>query len=61
VWRIPKDLRDTIMFLLGAGGFLHELVIATAERPFILAASSALMGLPFVLKADERLRGGDKE
>lgn len=46
-----------ITFVLGAIGFVHELVVAQAERPFLLAASLALMGLPFVLRGDQRLNG----
>ena len=42
------------MFALGATGFLHELIRGGAERPFLLALSGALMGLPFVLAADQR-------
>ncbi len=42
------------MFLLGASGFIHELIRGGAERPFILALSGALMGLPFVLNADQK-------
>lgn len=37
------------MFALGAIGFVHELLFVAAERPAILAACCALMGLPFVL------------
>lgn len=49
------------MFALGAFGFLHELILGGAERPFLLALSGALMGLPFVLAADQRIasRGED--
>jgi hypothetical protein len=48
--------RRSIMFALGAAGFLHELVIGGAERPFLLALCGALMGLPFVLAADGKWR-----
>jgi hypothetical protein len=41
------------MFVLGAFGFLHELFNSHAERPFMLALSGALMGLPFVIAADQ--------
>lgn len=53
--------RSTAMFALGATGFLHELILGGAERPFLLALSGALMGLPFVLAADQRFgeRGRD--
>lgn len=44
------------MFTLGAIGFLHELIVSMAERPFVLALCGALMGLPFMLSADSRLR-----
>jgi hypothetical protein len=43
------------MFALGATGFIHELVRDGAERPFLLALSGALMGLPFVLAADNSM------
>jgi hypothetical protein len=45
------------MFLLGATAFLHELVIANAERPYLLTAALAMMGLPIVLRADESRNG----
>lgn len=48
--------RKSAMFFLGAGGFIHEVVVAQAERPFLIAACCALMGLPFVLTGEERLR-----
>jgi hypothetical protein len=44
------------MFALGAGGFLHELIVQQGERPFLLALCGALMGLPFVLAADRKDR-----
>lgn len=50
------------MFMLGATGFLHELIRGGAERPFLLALSGALMGLPFVLAADGKIqRKGSQE
>jgi hypothetical protein len=53
--------RSTIMFALGATGFLHELIRGGAERPFLLALSGALMGLPFVLAADGKITRGRSE
>lgn len=47
------------MFVFGAIGFFHELVIAEAERPYLITAALALMGLPLVLRADEA-RKNDK-
>lgn len=46
------------MFCLGAVGFLHELFTTGVERPFILTAALALMGLPFVLTGTNGKRNG---
>ncbi len=56
-------LRDLITFALGAAGFLHELFLTGTERPFVLTACLALMGFPFVLGVDSKIRGrnGDQE
>jgi hypothetical protein len=48
--------RKVVMFLLGAGGFIHELLRTGEERPVILAVCCTLMGLPFVLRGEETLR-----
>jgi len=42
-----------LTFLLGFAGFVHEL-FALGERPFVLTACLALMGLPLLLRADEK-------
>lgn len=55
----PKQMRDLATFLLGMGGFVHELLFVPVERPFLLTASLALMGFPFVLAGDHKLRGGN--
>lgn len=52
VWS-TKTIRDMLTFLLGMGGFIHE-IIGTGERPFVLTACLALMGLPLLLRADEK-------
>lgn len=41
------------MFLLGLAGFAHEVLINGPERPTLLLACLALMGVPFFLKKDE--------
>lgn len=46
------------MFLMGAFGFFHELIVADAERPYLITAALALMGLPLVLRADEARKNG---
>jgi hypothetical protein len=48
-----KQARDLAMFVLGGGGFVHELLITQAERPTLLLACLALMGLPIFLRKDE--------
>lgn len=48
--------RRLVMFLLGAAGFIHEVLWAQQERPVIIAACCALMGLPFVLRGEDALR-----
>lgn len=48
-----KRLRDAAMFALGAGGVVHEVVVTKGERPTLLLACLALMGLPVFLRKDE--------
>lgn len=54
MWLTTKQLRDGAMFALGMAGFLHELIVTQGERPTLLLACLALMGLPVMLKADEK-------
>jgi hypothetical protein len=49
-------MREALAFAIGAIGFLHELILAHADRPFLLTASLALMGVPLVFRGDEKLR-----
>lgn len=52
-----KITRDLVLFILGATGFLHELFWPGAqERPFILTLCAAAMGLPLILRAEERVK-----
>jgi hypothetical protein len=57
---LPRPVRDAIAYLLGAFGFLHELIIAHAERPFLLTASLALMGFPLVFSGEQKLKNVGK-
>lgn len=43
-------VRDYLMFGLGAGAFINEVLLSSIERPYVIAASCALMGLPLVFK-----------
>lgn len=55
---IAMGARGVAMFCLGAGAFINEVFLSTVERPYILAASGALMGLPFVFKGFSIVRNG---
>lgn len=48
--------RDLVMFVVGLGGFVHELV-GPVERPSILAACVGLMSYPAVAGFDRRRNG----
>jgi hypothetical protein len=51
-----KTVRDISMFITGLGGFAHEVILKGPERPTLLLACLALMGVPFFMRKDE----GDK-
>lgn len=51
-----KNTRDISMFTAGLSGFAHEVLVKGPERPTLLLACLALMGVPFFLRKDE---GGD--
>ena len=59
VWNFSRETKETLAYVLGGLGFLHELIVENAERPFLLTASLALMGFPLVLKGEDRLRNGN--
>ena len=42
------------IFILGAYGFIHELQRSGAERPQILILCSFMMGLPLIIRGDEK-------
>lgn len=50
---LQRNAREIFLFAIGSGGFVHEVITMGAERPFIIAASLALMGLPFFLASDK--------
>jgi hypothetical protein len=49
-----RNLRDIALFVLGAGGFIHEVLSAGSERITVLFACLALMGVPTILRSDEK-------
>lgn len=59
-WNIwDSRLKDIAMFLFGAIGFFHELLIRPQPNLTILVASGALMGVPLVMSADSKKKNGD--
>lgn len=53
--------RDSICILLGSVGFMHELIVAQIERPYILAASLALLGAPLVFSVENKFKERNKK
>lgn len=57
----PRLTRDGLLLGLGTAGFINEVFIrgeTLPERFYILATCVALMGLPPILRLDERRQGG---
>lgn len=56
LWGIVKWklIRDVTMFTAGLSGFTHEVFEKGQERPMLLAACLALMGVPVMLRKDEK-------
>lgn len=45
--------RDTVIFLTGLGGIVHETVISYSERPTLILLFGSMIGLPAFLRRDE--------
>lgn len=43
-----------VSYALGVGGFLHELLVTTGERPYVLLGSLILLGGGSILLALDR-------
>jgi len=58
-----ENVRDIVLLVLGTIGFLHELLFGRiTERPLMLALIAACLGLPLVLRGEDRLtRKGEEE
>lgn len=55
VWPQWKQLRDILIFVGGMAFAAHEVFLREqSERPTILLLAATMMGLPLVLRADER-------
>lgn len=51
-WNVK--IRDTIIFLVGVGGVINELWLVASPRPSVLVFLGSLIGVPFVMSADEK-------
>lgn len=56
-----KVTRDTVIFILGIAGIVHEVFLTNLDRPDILVLSMAMIGLPAFLRGDEMLFGGGED
>ncbi len=54
VW--DKRVRDGVLFTIGVAGIINELFLLGDPRPSSLLFLGSLVGLPFVLQADEKRR-----
>lgn len=52
--RPPHLTRDSILFIAGLAGLTREAVWEGAERPTLIIAFLAMMGLPAFLRQDEK-------
>lgn len=50
-WRLS---RDSVLFVAGLLGILHETVVSAVERPYLLILFATMSGLPAFLRLDER-------
>lgn len=46
--------RNTALLVTGLAGVIHEVVLRDVDRPALLALLGAMMGLPAVLRSDEK-------
>lgn len=53
-WHWPKITRDGVIFVLGVGGFVAQLLPGAPEKPTLIYACVALLGVVPVLQAQDR-------
>jgi hypothetical protein len=47
-----KRVRDSVMFLIGATGVIHELFVVDEPRAVVLIFLGSMLGIPFLLPGD---------
>lgn len=55
---IQSHWREVALFALGAIGFLHEVFWQMGERPFLIAATCSLMGMPLLMSGEKAIHRG---
>lgn len=60
VQAVIKIFRDLVIFFLGAYAFWYELNRAGDVRTELLLMSGGMMGLPFIVRGDERRQEAKK-
>lgn len=61
----PHALRSAVLFVVGIGGIIYEIVVEHGDKPTLLVLLGAMVGLPAFLSVDESRRksepgdGGD--
>lgn len=58
--RRPHLTRDGGLYLVGLAGIVYEILIDHSDRPTLLILLGAMVGLPSILKIDEK-RAASKE
>lgn len=59
--RRVRFTRNGLLFVMGAFGWIHEVLDSGTERITIIVACFALMGVPFFLGRDEKTRDEKSE
>lgn len=55
---LPRGLRDSILFIAGIVGVIHETVTPGDARPLLLGIFAAMLGLPLFMHLDEKRQNG---
>lgn len=53
-----KRIRDLIIWVIGTGALVNELFLKESPETATLVFLAGVLGVPFILKADEMKRGG---
>lgn len=51
------QIRTVILFVVGVGGVVYELVVTGTDRPALLVLLGMFAGLPLVLNVDKMIQG----